>query len=354
MKISIIVPTIREEKLLDFQLPYFANQTFNKEDFEVIIVDDLMKDRSDTIKEFGKKSGMNIKWMRNKKPHWRCNANIGCARNTGLIHAEGELVVFIDDFSCIRSRYLENIWNIYNKDKGRSHIGPVTSVRCNDSVFGQYTDDRIKELDRICEDGRSRVFIEKFYGLSDVYRSKAYDDKRVEMDICHAGWFYTSNASAPLNKIIEINGFWELADLTREEDILMGLALDRLGHKFCFVNGEDVSVYHVTHDIIKKEDVKSICKMYKEVTYEDIGWPTVDIDGRMVAGGGRGGGGSGVGGICGLNTNSDSIQLVTKDIYNTRYPGSWALIEEFNRNKNLKFNAEFGFDLKEERKKIGL
>jgi hypothetical protein len=56
-------------------------------------------------------------------------------------------------------------------------------------------------------------------------------------------------------------------------------------------------------------------------------------------------------GKCGLNTASDEVQLVTRDVFNTQYPGSWGLIEHFRRNPNLKFNAEIGFDLREERMK---
>ncbi len=42
MKISIIIPTIRKEKLLDLQLPSYIKQTFPKEDFEIIIIDDYI------------------------------------------------------------------------------------------------------------------------------------------------------------------------------------------------------------------------------------------------------------------------------------------------------------------------
>lgn len=312
MKISIIVPTIRKEKLLDFQLSNYAKQTFPKDDFEIIIVDDYPIDRKDSIMNFGKENNLNVKWMRSKKPYYRSQEQIGCARNTGLIHAQGELVIFNDDFSGVRHNYLENVWKIYKNNPGFSHIGPVISVEYGDSPY----QDNINNLKIISNDNRSKSFP------------------------CPSKWFYTSNSSVPLERIIKVNGFWEIADLTREEDVLMGLALERVGWQFCFIDKPDISVYHMTHY------ESSPHKRYVDVTYESIGWHTAKIHGTMVEGGGEGG-------RCGLNTNSDNIQLVTKDVFGTKYPGSWALAEHFRENMNLKFNQEIGFNLAEERKKIG-
>lgn len=337
MKISVIIPTNRTGKLLDFQLPGFSRQTFPKEDFEVIIVDDSPDDRKEHVENFGKTHGMNIKWMRTKKPYYRTNAKIGCARNTGLIHAQGELVIFIDDYSFVRQNYLENVWNVYKQNIGASLVGPVISIEYADPPYPENIDD----LKIRSEDRRART-ISACYGKGDIVTKTCYKEHRYEVSPCPVNWFYTSNASAPLRELIKANGFWEMADLTREEDILLGLALDRIGWKFCFINAPEVSVYHMVHDY--RELLTN--KRFKEVSYEQLGWATVEIDGRMVEGGGNGG-------RCGLNTNPDEIQLVTKDIFNTKYPGSWALIEQFNKNPDFKFNQETGFNLAEERRKIG-
>lgn len=325
MKISIIVPTVRQEKMLDFQLPNYAKQTFPKEEFEIIIIDDYIddigNDRRDRILNFGNENRLNIKWIRSKKPYYRSQANIGCARNTGLVHAQGELIVFNDDFSGVRHKYLEKVWSIYMQDKSFSHIGPVISVEYG----GSPSQDNINNLRLIRRDERSTRGKNTRLG----HRLRQ----------CSSSWFYTSNASAPLKDIIKVNGFWEMADLTREEDVLMGVALEKVGRKFCFVDNTDIGVYHMVH-------LGQVKKNFTDVTYESIGWPTANIDGRIVEGGGKGG-------KCGLDTNSDNIQLVTKDIFGTKYPGSWALIEHFEKNKNLKFNQEIGFNLVEERKNIG-
>lgn len=322
MKISIILPTIRKEKLLDSQLPSYVKQTFPKEEFEIIIIDDYVysegkdsegKDRNgnrkDAILDFGNKNGLNIKWMRSKKSYYRSYAPIGNARNTGLIYAQGELIVFNDDFSTVRPNYLERVWNVYERNKnngfGFSHIGPIITVDDN------------HELISIPEHLR--------YGVKENIYKTIYKEHRSSSnsytDSCPGGWFYTSNASVPLDLIIKINGFWEIADLTREEDILMGLALERIGWKFCYIDDPDISVYCNVHHYPELDQERKKDKENKE-DKED----------------------------------KEDIQLVTKDTFNTQHSGSLALIEYFNRNLNLIFNKEETrtekFDLKEERRKV--
>lgn len=324
MKISIIIPTNRQEKLLDFELPSFASQTFPLDDFEVIIIDDAPIDRKAEVEKFATINSINIKWMRGKKPYFRSNANIGSARNTGLIHAEGELVVFIDDYSCVRPGYLESIWVAYKEQPGYSPVGPVVSVDSCDRLFPGIDELKIRSFDR-----RSEAII-----------SSGILSRKNKLP-CPSNWFYTSNASAPMREIIKVNGFWEMADLTREEDAMFGLALARNLWKFNFVDHPETSVYHMVHG-----EMAPANKKYRDITYKDLGWASVGIEGRNVDGGGEEG-------TCGLATAPEEIQLVTRDVFNTKYPGSWGLLEYFNNHPGYVFNQETGFNLREERKKAG-
>ena len=328
MKISVIIPTIRtSEALFGFQLPSLAAQTMPKDEWELILVDDFPESREEKVKEFAEKHNMNIKWMRSKPSHWRTNEPIGCARNTGLIYAEGELCVFIDDFSWVKPKYLETMWRFYDPNRS-SLIGPVAAIEY--PAF-PYPEDLSLKI--IHKDGR--IPVEKIpFGPHIGWEE--WREHRKDLQDCPPGWFYTSNASAPLDLIVQVNGFWEMADLTREEDVLMGLALDRLGWKFRFLNTPDSTVYHASHG---KERSK---KTYKEVTFEQLGWKTGEVNKRSVMGL--------IGpGKCGLDTALDEVQVVTRDIFNTQYPGSWALIEHFKKTADLKFNVEIGFDLRLER-----
>lgn len=332
MKISVIIPTVRpSEALFGFQLPSLATQTLPKDEWELLLIDDYPESREQKVKEFAEKHGLNVKWMRSKPPHWRTNEPIGCARNTGLIHAEGELCVFIDDFSWVKPKYLETMWSGYDPVKGYSLIGPVTAIEFPKPPYpNDLSTLKIERTD-------TRIPVEKIPFGRPIRWREEWREHRKDIWGCLPGWFYTCNASAPLDKIIQVNGFWEIADLTREEDALMGLALDKVGWRFRFFNTPNSTVYHACHS-----HVHGLKRRYKKVTYEQLGWKTGEVNGRSVLGlTGQG--------KCGLDTAPDEIQLVTKADFNTQYPGSWALIEHFKKTPNLKFNAEIGFDLRAER-----
>lgn len=300
---------MRRIGLFEFQLPSIVNQTFPNEDFEVIIIDDCIVNRESEINTFTVKHDLNIKWMRSKESYYRANRPIGCSRNTGLIHATGELIVFFDDYTWIAPEYLNSVWNIYNSNRTKSHIGSQSTIDFVNPPFKDHFMD---------------------------YPFTSIEHRKVSSP-CPGGWFFTHNASAPLKKIIEANGFWELADLTREEDVLMGLMLqEKLGWSFSFVDSPETTVYHMNHDGIEPEPPYK----YKYISYKDLEWKDES--------------GTGDGGINGLQTPSDTIQLVTKDLFNTKFWGSWGLIEYFRRDNNFRFNQEIKFNLAEERIKIGL
>ena len=336
-KISVIIPTIRPSGLLEFQLPALANQTMPKQDWELVLIDDYPDSREKKVGKFADEHGMNVKWMRSKPSHWRVNAPIGCARNTGLIHAEGELIVFFDDYSWVKPEYLSRHWKIYDKFRNHSLIGPVVSVK-----YAKNPPKDISKLEWRHDDSRKR-YIPPGYGHGAAHREKIYVEKRETAWDCPAGWFFSSNASAPLEKIVELNGFWEMADMTREEDILMGLALERIGWKFFFINALETSVFHMDHGLPELE----VSGRYKPVTFEDLGWEKAMVEGHphhVLGAGGHG--------RCGLDTEPHETQLVTKDVFNTKHPGSWALIQHFRETSDLVLNEEIGFNLMEEREKI--
>lgn len=336
-KISVVIPTIRALGLFEFQLPSLANQTMPKHEWEIVLIDDYPESREEKVSEFAEEHGMVIKWMRSKPSRWRTNEPIGCARNTGLIHADGELCIFIDDFSWVKPKYLETVWGSYDPAKGYSLIGPVNAIEYPEPPYP-------KDLSSLkITHKNARIPVEKLpFGKLGRWREDWREHRKDKLG-CPPGWFFTSNASAPLNKIVEVNGFWEMADLTREEDVIMGLALARVGWKFKFLNIPDSTVYHACHG----HPTHSPKRRYKKVSYAQLGWKGGTLGGRPVLGL--------VGpGKRGLDTAPDEIQLVTRDIFKTQHPGSWALIEHFKRSPNLKFNSIIGFDLRAERVKRSL
>lgn len=88
-KVSIIMPVYNAEEFLERAIDSVINQTF--ENFELICVNDGSKDRSlEILNEFAAKDSR-IKVITQE------NAGISSARNTGLKHASGEYLMFIDN-----------------------------------------------------------------------------------------------------------------------------------------------------------------------------------------------------------------------------------------------------------------
>lgn len=120
-KVTVILCTARDDyaivglpntHIFDLTLESLKQQTFK--DFELIIVDALKNER----KYFLDKSfPFPIKHITPKPSIWD---KLGCWRvctqfNTGLVYAEGELIVRIDDCSSFGPEYLEKVWNWYKR-----------------------------------------------------------------------------------------------------------------------------------------------------------------------------------------------------------------------------------------------
>jgi glycosyltransferase involved in cell wall biosynthesis len=89
-KLSVIIPTYNRAEMLKRVIEGILNQTF--QDFETIVVDDGSTDETeDTIKEVIKKTSQGLLYLKQE------NKGAGAARNLGIRHAEGELILFIDD-----------------------------------------------------------------------------------------------------------------------------------------------------------------------------------------------------------------------------------------------------------------
>lgn len=99
MRFSIIVPVYNVEKYLERCLDSIVNQTYR--DFEVILVDDGSTDSSGNICDEYEQTYGFIKVIHQK------NQGVSGARNTGLKHAKGEWIVFVDSDDWISVNMLE-------------------------------------------------------------------------------------------------------------------------------------------------------------------------------------------------------------------------------------------------------
>jgi len=110
MKASIVIATYRRGKLLVKCLEALARQSFNKEDFEIIIVSDGIDDQASAlVKNFElANNALNVVFY--------ClpvNRGPAAARNTGWKLASGQLILFTDDDCLPSETWIADCWNDY-------------------------------------------------------------------------------------------------------------------------------------------------------------------------------------------------------------------------------------------------
>lgn len=125
---SIVIPTKNRLSLLKECLDSVHDQIL--QDFEVIIIDDGSEDG--TVNWVNSLGNHNIKIVPN------LGIERSCARNTGVSHARGEYICFIDDDDLIKASYLSDFKNAINENTDLEN----TIFRTNFEYFGDINDRR--------------------------------------------------------------------------------------------------------------------------------------------------------------------------------------------------------------------
>lgn len=90
--ITVIIPTYNRKELLKKTLLSLESQTYPKNRFEVIVVDDGGTDGTEaTVSELKKGLSLNFSYFK------QSNKGPAAARNVGIKNAEGEYIYFVDD-----------------------------------------------------------------------------------------------------------------------------------------------------------------------------------------------------------------------------------------------------------------
>lgn len=122
-KVSVITPTIREGwwKMMAENL---SVQTYKN--FEWIILDDYKEDRFSIAEKYAKKYKLNIRYIKGDKGRRYYPRKVALVRanNKALKFAEGELLVFLQDFILIPENGIEMLVDLYRYNKD-ALIAPV-------------------------------------------------------------------------------------------------------------------------------------------------------------------------------------------------------------------------------------
>ena len=107
MQVSIIIPIYNVEKYIKECLKSVVTQGLT--DYEILCIDDCGQDKSiDIVNEFKSQYNLNnlfiIKHDNNK--------GLSAARNTGIEHARGEYLFFLDSDDFLEKNSIYNLYNI--------------------------------------------------------------------------------------------------------------------------------------------------------------------------------------------------------------------------------------------------
>ncbi len=127
--VSVLIVTFNRGKIINACLESLAHQTYPRNRYEVIVVDDGSTDDTAQIAE---KHG--VKVIRHK-----VNRGISVARNTALGEAKGEIVAYIDDDAVADPKWLEYLMQPF-KDSGVIASGGQTFAYKTEYIAERYLD----------------------------------------------------------------------------------------------------------------------------------------------------------------------------------------------------------------------
>ncbi|ABO68595.1 glycosyltransferase [Geobacillus thermodenitrificans] len=138
LSVSIIIPVYNAEKTIGMILDKLLEQNYDKNYYEVILIDDDSKDQSVSIIEDYVKQHSNIKLYVNSKNQGRSKT-----RNNGIFHASNELLLFLDADCIPKSKnFIKSHVDFHNRRKNAIGIGSVYFPETSQNPFDKFRDNR--------------------------------------------------------------------------------------------------------------------------------------------------------------------------------------------------------------------
>ena len=190
IKISVLTLTCREG-MLATQAEALSKQTFK--DFEWIIVDDLYDKRPNISQSWG----FPVTHMTSSMP--KDYAAPGEAANDALCRASGELVYFMADYILPMPNSLARHWELHQKYPKAFLSGCVVKV---ETPISELKEDTLNKL--VGRDYRSYLFERGHFQWLEI-EPGLYEVPRAGVQ----NWWAGRNDSAPLEALLECNGFDE-------------------------------------------------------------------------------------------------------------------------------------------------
>ena len=157
--VSVIVPVYGTERFLRKCLVSLLNQTFDHDNYEIVVVDDCSPDKSsDIISEFKHLYPKKIKSLKMSE-----NSGLGKVRDYGIKNAEGDFLMFVDSDDYVHPDFIKHAVEVVTEFKADlvqfkymtfddNHTISESEVKyVNDArLLSDQPEDVLKSIDDIC------------------------------------------------------------------------------------------------------------------------------------------------------------------------------------------------------------
>jgi cellulose synthase/poly-beta-1,6-N-acetylglucosamine synthase-like glycosyltransferase len=127
--VSIVIPTYNRGAKLSRCLDSLFNQTYPKDRYEVIIINDGSKDNTEEVlRDYEKKASCGFIWDTQK------NQGIAVATNTGISRSKGEFICFTGDDCIPENNWIEQLITGFDNDLIGAVGGKVVSYQTNTPI----------------------------------------------------------------------------------------------------------------------------------------------------------------------------------------------------------------------------
>jgi len=208
LKLSVVIPTWNRADLLARTIDKIEQQTFAREFYEVLVVDNGSSDHTQNLLEQKSRTYPNLRSFTQVK------RGAAATRNVGIRSAKGGVVLFIDDDILAESDLVEAHWNYHQRYAQASIIGSVITPWSNSTdPFLRYLRD-------------DKIF-------------NPYSIARGPMDF---SYYHTGNVSTARAVLHDVGGFNEEFAIYGMEDIELGYRLEQRGCRM--VHGPNAKAVH--------------------------------------------------------------------------------------------------------------
>jgi len=261
--VSVNMCTIRPKPRFRLMLDSLEKQTFR--DFEYIICDGLYNKRKDEMEKLFRNYSFPIvyvkdkPWFHNEEEKVGTRPGLSSARNTGVIHARGELIAWHDDNTFLPNDWVSRHVKAFNGgfdgmaglDHGVYSPGALESYLAD--RYPQYVFEGKTINSNRCgpcqTEDKPCIHVEKIGSnkLIKDYRGDYDGEKIMDYNVLPVGWLYGANMSIRTKYILKINGFpEEFCGQMGSEDSFTTICLQRAGAKL--VLDKESFVIHISDE----------------------------------------------------------------------------------------------------------